>query len=121
MWQRTVQDAFGWSCILTTDRAACPVTVTTKKCTVCDAETRTGVDYTAQSDDSRMLVSLPSIECTVCGAIGLDRERVSTMPPESLPAAIRGRDTAPPADSSANTERPAPSSSGSPDGCMPRT
>jgi hypothetical protein len=54
-----------------------------------------------------MLVSLPGIECTACGAIGLDRERVSTMPPEAVPAAIRGRDTTPP-DSSAVTERPAP-------------
>jgi hypothetical protein len=64
---------------------------------------------------------LPSIECTVCGAIGLDRERVSTMAPENLPAAIRGRDTTPPADSSASTERSAPPSSRSPDSCVPRT
>src|SRR5580692_5891411 len=59
----------------------------TRTCNVCGGETRSGTRYTAQCDD-KTLVSLPSIECTSCGAIHPDTQRISALPPEGVPSSL---------------------------------
>jgi hypothetical protein len=59
----------------------------TRTCNVCGGETRRGTRYTARCDD-KTLVSLPSIECTSCGAIHPDTQRISSLPPEEVPSSV---------------------------------
>jgi YgiT-type zinc finger domain-containing protein len=60
----------------------------TETCSVCGGQTRRGVRYTARGDD-QTLVTLPSIECTSCGAILPDAERLGSMPLEDVPPSVR--------------------------------
>jgi hypothetical protein len=60
----------------------------TTTCEVCGGETRTGARYIARCRDGT-LVNLPSIECTSCGAIRPDGQRIRSLPPEAVPPSVR--------------------------------
>jgi hypothetical protein len=62
----------------------------TRTCSVCGGETRTGTRYTARCDD-RTVLSFPSIECTSCGSIQPDSERISALPIEDLPPLLQAK------------------------------